>query len=336
MGKRIGVLMGGWGEEREISIKTGEAVASALEARGHAVTRVLAGPGLERTLHAAELDVAFLALHGRMGEDGKVQGLLEVMGIPYTGSGVMASALAMNKTYAKKLFRLHNLATAPGYSVRRAELSAAGSGAAARLASLHGDLGFPCVVKPALGGSSVGLSVVRREEELEEAVLRACRFGGEALVERRITGREVTVGILGDEVLGSLEIAHGADSFDYTVKYKTGARHFLPPRLSPTRIANVEALALGAYRALGCRGYARVDLMCSEQDNDVLLEVNTLPGMTSMSLLPRIAAHAGLSFESLVERILALATCDDVQPELGGEQAGASVPPQPGLAPTGS
>lgn len=330
MGKRVGVLMGGWGEEREISIKTGEAVAVALEARGHPVTRVLAGPGLERTLHAAGLDVAFIALHGRMGEDGKVQGLLEVMGIPYTGSGVMASALAMNKTFAKKLFRLHNLASPPGYSVRASQLE----DDPGRLSALHCDLGFPCVVKPALGGSSVGLSVVRREEDLHAAVMKACRFGGEALVERRIVGREVTVGILGDTVLGSLEIAHDADSFDYAVKYQTGARLFVPPRLSPTRIANVEALALGAYRALGCRGYGRVDLLCSEQDNDMLLEVNTLPGMTSMSLLPRIAAHAGLGFEALVEQILALAALDDVEVKRGAH--GDDEVRSAGLASTGS
>ncbi len=304
MDKRVGVLMGGWGEEREVSIKTGEAVAASLERQGRAVTRLLAGPGLETSLRASGVDEVFLALHGRMGEDGKVQGLLEVMGLPYTGSGVMASALAMNKTFAKKLFRLHNLPTPPGYPVLRAQVGQA--------PSLHGDLGFPCVVKPASGGSSVGLSVVRRAEDLQEAINRAVRFGGEALVERRIIGREVTVGILDDAVLGSCEIAYGADSFDYRVKYQTGARTFLPPRLSPTRVANVEALALSAYRALGCRGYGRVDLLCSEADNDVVLEVNTLPGLTPMSLLPKVAAHAGLSFDALVLRILRLASLDEV------------------------
>lgn len=305
MNKRVGVLMGGWGEEREISMKTGEAVATALEAAGHPVTRILAGPGLDRTLRSSEIDVAFLALHGRMGEDGKVQGLLEVLGIPYTGSGVMASALAMNKTFSKKLFRLHNLPTAQGYSVPARELD--------RLLELHGDLGFPCVVKPSCGGSSVGIAIVRSEAELVSAVGEACRFGGEALVERQLKGKELTVGILDDQVLGTCEIAFGADAFDYGTKYKTGARYFLPPRLSATRVANIEALALGAYRALGCRGYARVDLIASETENDVLLEVNTLPGMTPMSLLPKIALHRGLSFGALVERILALATVDEVE-----------------------
>jgi D-alanine-D-alanine ligase len=319
MHRRIGVLMGGWGEEKEISTRTGEAIAHALEATGHDVTRVIAGPRLDTTLRGVGIDVAFLALHGRMGEDGKVQGLLEVMGIPYTGSGVMASALAMNKPVAKRLFREANLATPVGYRIGRDELHA--------VEERHLDLGYPCVVKPALGGSSVGLSLVRTPEQLLPAVAQACRFGGEALVERWVKGREVTVGILGGEVLGSLEVAHPGTAFDYETKYQSGtARYFLPPRLSPTRVANVEALALKAYLALGCRGYARVDFICSEsgQANDVLLEVNTLPGMTATSLLPKIAASRGLSFPQLCERILALAALDEV--EVQPPQALASAP----------
>ncbi len=296
--------MGGWGEEREISVKTGEGVSAALEARGHDVTRVFAGPGLDRALRAAEIEVAFIALHGRMGEDGKVQGLLEVLELPYTGSGVLASALAMNKPFAKKLFRLHNLPTPCGYTVSRDD--------AENAPDAHLDLGFPCVVKPACGGSSFGLRVVHRAADLAGAVREACRFGGQALVERMVKGRELTVGILGDRVLGSCEIAHGSAAFDYERKYQGGSKYFVPPRVSATRLANIEALALAAYRALGCRGYGRVDLISSESDNDVLLEVNTLPGMTPMSLLPKISRHAGLEFEDLVEAILAQAALDDV------------------------
>ncbi len=306
MTNRVGVLMGGWGEEREISVKTGEAIATALEAGGHDVTRVFAGPGLDKAVRAAQIDVAFLALHGRMGEDGKVQGLLEVLGIPYTGSGVMASALAMNKPFAKKLFRQHNLATPLGYSVRREDL--------ARCNELHLDLGFPCVVKPAHGGSSVGLSVVTSPEGLPAAVAQACRFGGEALVERMVKGREVTVGILGETVLGSCEVSHGSSTFDFQTKYQSGsARYHLPPRLSATRVTNVEAMALAAYRSLGCRGYGRVDFLCSDTANDVVLEVNTLPGMTQTSLLPKIARQAGISFEQLCRQILSRATLDQVE-----------------------
>jgi D-alanine-D-alanine ligase len=303
MGKRVGVLMGGWGEEREISLKTGEAVVAALEEQGHQVTRVFAGPGLDRVLRSAEMDVAFLALHGRMGEDGKVQGLLELLELPYTGSGVMASALAMNKPFAKKLFRLHNLPTPQGYRIGRDEL--------ATLQERHGDLGFPSVVKPACGGSSVGLALVSDAGTLASAVAEACRYGGEALVERYVRGREVTVGILGGEVLGSCEIAYPREGFDYEAKYKSGARYFLPPRLSPTRVANVEQLALAAWQALGCRGYGRVDLICSDEENDVVLEVNTLPGLTPMSLLPKIAAQRGITFPQLCDRILSLATRDE-------------------------
>ncbi|MBF5044281.1 D-alanine--D-alanine ligase [Aggregicoccus sp. 17bor-14] len=306
MGKRVGVLMGGWGEEREISLKTGEAVVAALEARGHAVTRVFAGPGLDRALRGAELDVAFLALHGRMGEDGRVQGLLELLELPYTGSGVLASALAMDKPVAKRLFRLHNVPTPHGYSTPAAP--------ATQLLERHGDLGFPCVVKPARGGSSVGLARVCEPGALAAAICEAARYGGEALVERLVRGREVTVGILDDAVLGSCEVESPREGFDFEAKYRGGARYFLPPRLSPTRLANAEALALAAYRALGCRGYGRVDLLCSEEENDVVLEVNTLPGLTPVSLLPRIAAQAGLGFPELLERVLALATHDRAEP----------------------
>ena len=305
--KRVGVLLGGWGEEREVSVKTGEAIATALEKRGHQVTRVMAGPGLDQTLRAAQIDVAVLALHGRMGEDGKVQGLLEVMGIPYTGSGVLASALAMNKGFARKLFRQHNLATPAGYVIALGEVEQA--------EELHCDLGFPCVVKPASGGSSFGLTLVHTRDQLKPAIAKACRYGGEALVERFVKGREVTVALLGGEVLGTCEIVSPGALFDTTTKYD-GAKYHVPARLSPTRLANLEAMALTAWRALGCQGVARVDFICPEVGNEVLLEVNTLPGMTPTSLLPKIAKNAGVSFEDLCERLLATASLEnvDVQP----------------------
>jgi D-alanine-D-alanine ligase len=298
--------MGGWGEEREISMKTGEAIAAALERLGHSVHRIVADSGLDRSVRAEAIDVAFLALHGRMGEDGKVQGLLEVMGIPYTGSGVLASALAMNKNVAKKLFRQHNLATPHGYVVSPAELS--------RLDELQVDLGFPCVVKPAQGGSSIGMSLVANADELFSAVAQACRYGGEAVVERYVKGREVTVGLLGGEVLGSLEVRHASATFDAAAKYGgSEVTYHLPPLLPTTRVANLEAMALSAYRALGCRGPARVDFICPDVGNEVLLEVNTLPGMTATSLFPKIARHRGLGFDALCERVLALAGNDAVE-----------------------
>ncbi len=303
--KRVGVLFGGWGEERDISVKTGEAIATALESLGHHVTRILVGPGLETSLQNAQLDVAFLALHGRMGEDGRVQGLLEVMGIPYTGSPVLASALAMNKGMARKIFRQHNLATAAGYTVKARDIET--------VEATHVDLGFPCVVKPSNGGSSVGLSLVYTLEQLKPAVALACRYGGEALVERFVKGREVTVAVLDGVVLGSCEIATSGSTFDFTTKYQGGAKYHLPPRLSETRKANIEAMALTAYQALGCTGAARIDFICSDLANDVILEVNTLPGMTPTSLLPKIARVAGLSFEDLVGRMLASAAVEGAQ-----------------------
>ncbi len=301
--KRIAVLMGGWGEEREISMKTGEAVAQALTRAGREVRRVMAGPGLERALPEADVDAVFVALHGRMGEDGKLQGLLEVLGLPYTGSGVLASALAMDKPMARKLFGHHNIATPLGYVVEAKD--------AASAEALHGDFGFPVVVKPACSGSSFGISVVRSQAGLVPAVEQAARFGGRALVERFVRGRELTVAILGDEVLGTCEIVAEGEVFGFAGKYEGGTRYLMPPRLSPTRLRNVENLAIASHRALGCRGYSRVDLIASESENDFVLEVNTLPGMTPTSLLPKIARAAGLGFEDLVLAILEKAAADE-------------------------
>lgn len=321
LGRRIGVLMGGWGEEREISRQTGEAICAALAARGYDATPIVAGADLDQVLRREGIEVAFLALHGRMGEDGRVQGLLEVLGIPYTGSGTLASALAMNKRMAKKVFRQHNIATPVGYSVRRSELE--------QVARAHTDLGFPCVVKPACGGSSVGLSVVTSYEQLTQAMSEACAFGGEALVERFHKGKEITVALLNGEVLGSCEIGFSGETFDFQKKYVEGAKYFLPPRLSDVRVSNVHAMALTAYQALECRGPARVDFICSEQGNDVVLEVNTMPGMTRTSLLPKIAKFAGIDFDSLCVKILDSAQLDEsvvVSVPTRREETGVSVP----------
>ena len=300
----VGVVMGGWGEEREVSLCTGEAVARALEGRGHRVARIVAGEGapLDLALRAARPDVAFLALHGRTGEDGSAQGLCEVLGIPYTGSGVLGSALCMDKVMAKKILGFHNLPTPWGYTTL-------GGGTSALLAR-HGDMGFPCIVKPSASGSSYGLSRVDAPEALGPAVAKAARFGGRALVERFIPGKELTVAVLGGSVLGTCEIVPPAGLYDTTGKYQGGSKYFAPARLSATRKANIEALALAAHEALGCRGLSRVDVIATELENDFILEVNTLPGMTPTSLAPKIAAAAGLDFADLCERILAHAALD--------------------------
>ena len=238
-----------------------------------------------------------MALHGRYGEDGCIQGLLELLGIPYTGSGVLASALAMNKVRAKEVFRLNNLPTAPGYVVQ--------SDGGEDLLELHGSFGFPVIVKPAGEGSSLGIEIARDELELEAAVEQALRFDDDVLVERFVEGKEISVAILDGKPLGAVEIVPKRGFYDFRNKYTSGRTEYhLPARLSPERYRSALRLATLAHEALGCDGATRVDLIVSDKGNEVVLEVNTLPGMTPGSLLPKIAHGAGLSFEDLVEETL--------------------------------
>lgn len=296
--RRIGVLLGGLSSEREVSLRTGEAVLTALCARGHHAVPIYADRDVDVALRQERIDVAFIALHGRWGEDGCIQGLLETLGIPYTGSDVLASALAMHKGKAKELFRLHNLPT-PAYYTLPAT-------AAHDLAGIHGDFGFPCVVKPICEGSSVGVAICHEPDELAAAVEGALCFDDELLVERFIAGREVSVAILGDRALGAVEIAPRDGFYDYSNKYTRGATdYFVPPRLSPERYRGVLAQALRAHTALGCRGATRVDMIVSDSGNEFVLEVNTVPGLTPTSLLPKIADAAGISFGELCEAMLA-------------------------------
>jgi len=215
---------------------------------------------------------------------------------------VMSSALAMNKVKTKEILRLRNLPTAPYYTLTRDQASGPGA-----LADGHGSFGYPVVVKPACEGSSIGVSVVRREEELEPAVEEALRWGDEVLIERFVEGKEICVGILGDRALGAIEVVPaGGGFYDYTAKYASRKTEYhFPARLSPERYRGVLETALSAHRALGCSGASRVDLIVSEKGNEAILEVNTLPGMTPTSLLPKIAHGAGLSFGELCEEILA-------------------------------
>jgi D-alanine-D-alanine ligase len=298
--KRVGVLMGGWSAERDVSLATGEGVAAALESRGHDVARIVwdeAGPGLDQLVRAARVDVVFVALHGRGGEDGCVQGLLELLGIPYTGSGVLSSALAMDKLKAKEMFRLHNVPTPPYYVASRADLD--------DLEEVHGSFGFPAIVKPRREGSSVGLARAAGLPELASALDRALAFDSHALVERYVKATEVHVGILEGRVLGAIEIVPEGGLFDYHAKYTAGATQTIcPPRLPSTRLRGVMNLAERAARALSCAGACRVDLLVTEGENEYVLEVNTLPGMTPTSLLPKIAASAGIDYPSLCEAIL--------------------------------
>jgi D-alanine-D-alanine ligase len=295
--------------EREVSLRTGEAVLAALTARGHDAIPIYADRDVDVALRQEGIDVAFVALHGRWGEDGCIQGVLETLGIPYTGSDVLASALAMHKGKAKELFRLHNLPT-PAYYTLDAEDAAGDPGRGCHdLEDTHGDFGFPCVVKPVREGSSVGVSICHTAEELAPAIERALRFDDEVLVERFIAGREVSVAILDDRALGAVEIAPRDGFYDYGNKYTRGATdYFVPPRISPERYRGVLVQALRAHTALGCRGATRVDMIVSDSGNEFVLEVNTVPGLTPTSLFPKIADAAGISFGELCELMLAGAT----------------------------
>lgn len=290
MGKRVAVLVGGVEAARESS-----AVSRGLRQAGHEVSVLLAGERLEATLRARTPDACFLALGGPGGGDGQVQALLEKLALPYTGAGVLATARATDRSCARGLLAHANLPVARGYPAQ------SGADALAR----HGDLGFPCWVAPARGGARTELGPTQVEDEggLTAAVERVCAVGGSAVVEKRLRGREVSVGLLDGQVLGSLEWVQGPR-----------ARRCSRPRLSPTRLGNVEVLGRAAYQTLGCRGYALVTLVCTEEDNEAVLEVNPRPALTPRGLFPRIAREAGLSFEAVLERILALAALDVPRP----------------------
>jgi len=301
---RVGVLMGGSSAEREISLRSGKAVASALSGLGYDVTEVVLGGAGDalKELAKVELDVAFLALHGRLGEDGCVQGVLELLGIPYTGSNVLSSALAMDKLKAKELFRLHNVPTPPYYVF--------GVGhSTADLEEVHGSFGFPVIVKPRREGSSLGVTKARNLNELAQAIDCALAYDSSVLVERFIEAKEVAVGILDGRVLGAIEISPKGGVYDFNAKYTPGAtEYFMPARLPAARYRGVLNLAERAAQALDTSGAVRVDLLVTEGQNEYVLEVNTLPGMTETSLLPKIANAAGFGFAELCEAILERAT----------------------------
>jgi D-alanine-D-alanine ligase len=297
---RVGVIMGGTSGERDVSLRTGAAVAQALAARGHDVATIdlHEGGDVGLLLRRAGIDVAFIALHGRHGEDGCVQGLCELYGIPYTGSSVLSSALAMDKVKAKEMFRLHNIPTPPYYTVSRRE-------DVTDIEEIHGSFGFPVVVKPRGEGSSLGVTKAGSHPELSRALLAALDLDEVAIVERFVRGKEVQVGILNGRVLGAIEVAPSREMYDYEAKYTPGlTQYFMPARLPATRYRGVLNLAERAAQALGCTGALRVDLLVTEGQNEYVLEVNTLPGMTKTSLLPKIAEAAGYDFEQLCEAIL--------------------------------
>ena len=294
---RVGVLMGGRSAEREVSLDTGAGVLAALRERGYHCVAIdwTEHSSLPAQLIEAQVPVVWNALHGTFGEDGAVQGLLACMSIACTGSGILASSLAMDKIASKRIFESHGLAT-PGWRV----LAEGGEAFTAAY-----DFPLPLVVKPANEGSSVGVSIIRARDQLQPAIELARQYHGPTLLEAFIAGIEVQVGILDDAVLGSIEVQPKVGFYDYQAKYKRDdTEYVIPVRMHAQALDQCETLALDAYHALGCSGYARVDLRIDDQSAPYLLEVNTLPGMTGHSLLPKIAAYAGIDYPTLCERIL--------------------------------
>lgn len=297
--RKIGVLCGGSSHEREISLRTGDAVYRALVSLGLNVSKLDVNRDIALRLAKEEINLVFIALHGKLGEDGTIQGLLEIMGIPYTGSGILASALALDKTYTKKVFYYHNLPMAK-YKVLEKRVEAPGD--------ILGELNYPVIVKPAREGSTIGVTIVWEPSGLDGAMNLAFGYGDKILIEKYIEGRELTVGILGDEALPVIEIMSKTTFYDYRAKYEPGmSEHIVPARLPQKQYELAQYLALSAHRALGCRGATRVDMVMDGEGKIYLLEVNTIPGMTETSLLPEAAAVAGIDFKQLVVKILSYA-----------------------------
>ena len=302
-GKRIAVVMGGLSAEREVSLNTGAGVLAALLEREWDAVGVdwTQGTSLADLLEDAGADAVWNALHGTWGEDGAVQGLCACLRIPCTGSGILASALAMDKVMSKRIFESNNVPT-PKWKLLPHETPA-------NATDELGDWPLPCVIKPANEGSSVGVSIVETKDEVAPALAAARQYHGPVIVEDYIAGTEVFVGILNGRVLGSVEVRPATKFYDYEAKYKrTDTKYILPPELPAHTITLCEQHALAAYTALGCSGHARPDLRIRPNGDVQVLEVNTLPGMTKTSLLPKIAKAAGMDYATLCEEILASAT----------------------------
>jgi D-alanine-D-alanine ligase len=294
MTKHVAVLMGGWSAEREVSLRSGKACADALTRLGYRVTVIDAGRDVAVALTKAKPDAALNVLHGRPGEDGTLQGVLEILGIPYTHSGVLASAVAMHKGYAKAIFRAANIPVAEDIVVSRLE------------AAKRHLMAPPYVIKPMAEGSSVGVFIVTPDQDHppQELYREDWAFGEEVLIERYIPGKELTCAVLGDRALDVIDIVPATAFYDYEAKYAAGgSRHVLPAQILPNVYQEVRRLALAAHQALGCRGVSRADFRYDDRGTGelVCLEINTQPGMTETSLVPELAAYAGITFDELVK-----------------------------------
>ncbi|ALR78849.1 D-alanine--D-alanine ligase [[Enterobacter] lignolyticus] len=305
MADKIAVLLGGTSAEREVSLNSGAAVLAGLREAG--VDAYAVDPRDEdiTLLKSKGFKKAFIALHGRGGEDGTLQGLLELTGIPYTGSGVMASAISMDKLRSKLLWQGAGLPVAPWVALTRAQFA---QGLSAEDSQRIAALGLPLIVKPSREGSSVGMSKVSESRALDAALALAFQHDDEVLIEKWLSGPEFTVAVVGEEILPSIRIQPAGTFYDYEAKYLSDeTKYFCPGCEDPQREEEMKALVLKAWNILGCSGWGRIDVMQDEDGQLYLLEANTSPGMTSHSLVPMAARQAGMSFSQLVVRILDLA-----------------------------
>lgn len=297
---KVGVLLGGSSSERDVSICSGKAIAKSLRNIGYQVVEIGENEEIEKGVLEHNIDIAFIALHGRYGEDGTIQKFLEDTGIPYTGSDSLASRNAFYKETAKSIFLEKNIQT-PLYFMAKAanhELI---------LSKIKSDLSFPVVVKPVSEGSSIGLSIVRGAQDLKEALLLASKYSEDILIEAYIPGKEITVGILGGEPLSVVHIVPKERFYNYKAKYTSGMTEYIVPAKLETKIyQKIQDIGLRAHKALGCRDFSRVDLRLDPLGQPWVLEVNTIPGFTKTSLLPKAALAVNISFEDLCERILKL------------------------------
>jgi D-alanine-D-alanine ligase len=306
MTSHVAVLSGGTSMEREVSLRSGRRVADALGDRGYRVSNLDVDARLVRTLDESGFDLAFLALHGSAGEDGTIQSLLELLELPYTGPDVLASSLAWNKPIAQGLYKRAGIAV-PDHVVLTQQAFRE-MGAAAAVDRVAAELGSPLVVKPATGGSSLGLSVVEEPERLGQAILGAFSYAEAVLVERFITGTEVAVTLLDGEPLPAVEIRPKEGAYDFAARYTAGATEFhAPARISEEVAAACAQAATTAYAAVGARHISRADLIVDAEGVPWLLELDTCPGLTETSLVPMAAQAAGLAFEDLCERLVRLA-----------------------------
>jgi len=303
---RVALLAGGRSSEREVSLKGALGVEKALDSEKFLVRRYDPATDLAALAQdAPSIDVAFILLHGLYGEDGTVQGFLDLLGIPYQGAGVLGSALAMDKNLAKIMYRLHGLPVANWEMARPQDVQAPGR----LLDCLH----LPLVIKPVRAGSSIGMSIATTEEELRKGLRLAYEHDSQVMVEQFVKGREITAGVLGNDELISLPLVEIIPNkeflfFDYTAKYQTGAsRELCPAPIGAELTAKAQQFALAAHRALQLRGYSRTDMIVTDEGDITLLETNTIPGMTPTSLLPQAAAVHGLTFPALLERLIELA-----------------------------